>query len=42
MPPALERVGRRTGEAKYFTRVEKDLAQFVREDGTIRTYQARE
>ena len=39
---ALERVWQRTGEAKYFTYVEKDLAQFVREDGTIRTYQAGE
>ncbi|RYU77214.1 glycoside hydrolase family 88/105 protein [Hymenobacter persicinus] len=38
MLKALERVWNRTGEAKYFTYIQKDLDQFVREDGTIRTY----
>jgi len=38
MLKALERVWTRTGEAKYFTYLQKDLDQFVREDGTIRTY----
>jgi unsaturated rhamnogalacturonyl hydrolase len=38
MLKALERVWNRTGEAKYFTYLQKDLDQFVREDGTIRTY----
>jgi unsaturated rhamnogalacturonyl hydrolase len=38
MLKALERVWNRTGDAKYFTYIQKDLDQFVREDGTIRTY----
>nr|WP_311136556.1 glycoside hydrolase family 88 protein [Hymenobacter cellulosilyticus] len=38
MLKALERVWNRTGDPKYFTYMQKDLDQFVREDGTIRTY----
>ncbi|WP_460675634.1 glycoside hydrolase family 88 protein [Hymenobacter coalescens] len=38
MLKALERVWQRTGDPKYFTYIQKDLDQFVREDGTIRTY----
>ncbi|TGE26073.1 glycoside hydrolase family 88 protein [Hymenobacter aquaticus] len=38
MLKALERVWNRTGDAKYFTYIQKDLDQFVREDGSIRTY----
>ena len=40
MLKALERVWQRTGEAKYFTYVKHALDQFVRSDGSIRTYQA--
>ncbi|MCC3154811.1 glycoside hydrolase family 88 protein [Hymenobacter sp. BT770] len=38
MMRALERVWQRTGNAKYFTYIQKDLDQFVQKDGTIRTY----
>ncbi|KAA9339901.1 glycoside hydrolase family 88 protein [Hymenobacter busanensis] len=38
MLKALERVWQRTGDPKYFTYIQKDLDQFVREDGSIRTY----
>nr|WP_139926069.1 DUF4350 domain-containing protein [Hymenobacter sp. DG01] len=38
MLKALERVWQRTGDARYFTYIQKDLDQFVRPDGTIRTY----
>ncbi|GAA4031161.1 hypothetical protein GCM10022409_14250 [Hymenobacter glaciei] len=42
MLKALERVWQRTGDAKYFTYIQKDLDQYVRKDGTIRTYKADE
>ncbi|AMJ65217.1 hypothetical protein AXW84_07105 [Hymenobacter sp. PAMC 26628] len=35
---ALERVWQRTGDAKYFTYIQKDVDQFVQKDGSIRTY----
>ncbi|MBB4601098.1 unsaturated rhamnogalacturonyl hydrolase [Hymenobacter luteus] len=38
MLKALERVWQRTGDGRYFTYIQKDLDQFVRPDGTIRTY----
>jgi len=38
MMRALERVWQRTGDAKYFTYIQKDLDQFVQKDGSIRTY----
>ncbi|MCI1189115.1 glycoside hydrolase family 88 protein [Hymenobacter sp. DH14] len=38
MLKALERVWQRTGEAKYFTYIQKDLDQYVQKDGSIRTY----
>ncbi|SHL77770.1 glycoside hydrolase family 88/105 protein [Hymenobacter psychrotolerans] len=38
MLKAMERVWQRTGDARYFTYIQKDLDQFVRPDGTIRTY----
>ena len=38
MLKALERVWERTGDARYFTYIQKDLDQFVRPDGSIRTY----
>ncbi|MCC2548822.1 glycoside hydrolase family 88 protein [Hymenobacter sp. BT175] len=38
MLKALERVWQRTGDAKYYTYIQQDLDQFVRPDGTIRTY----
>ncbi|MBD2715230.1 glycoside hydrolase family 88 protein [Microvirga sp. STR05] len=38
MLKALERVWQRTGDARYFTYIQKDLDQFVQKDGTIRTY----
>ncbi|HEX8506931.1 MAG TPA: DUF4350 domain-containing protein, partial [Hymenobacter sp.] len=38
MMKALERVWQRTGDAKYYTYIKKDLDQFVRPDGSIRTY----
>jgi unsaturated rhamnogalacturonyl hydrolase len=40
MLKALERVWQRTGDGKYFTYIKKDLDQFVRPDGSIRTYKA--
>src|SRR6476469_7748675 len=40
MLKALERVWQRTGDPKYFTYIQKDLDQFVRKDGSIRTYKA--
>ena len=42
MLKALERVWQRTGDARYFTYIQKDLDQFVRRDGSIRTYRADE
>lgn len=38
MLKALERVWQRTGDGKYFAYIKKDLDQFVRSDGSIRTY----
>lgn len=38
MLKALERVWYRTGDATYFTYILNDLNHFVREDGSIRTY----
>ena len=38
MLKALERVWYRTGEGKYFEYIRKDLDQYVKEDGSIRTY----
>ena len=38
MLKALERVWQRTGDARYFTYIQKDLDQYVRPDGSIRTY----
>ena len=38
MLKALERVWQRTGDAKYFTYIQKDLDQYVQKDGSIRTY----
>lgn len=38
MLKALERVWYRTGEGKYFEYIRKDLNQYVRPDGSIRTY----
>ncbi|MBF9221807.1 glycoside hydrolase family 88/105 protein [Hymenobacter ruricola] len=38
MMRALERVWQRTGDAKYFAYIQKDLDQFVQKDGSIRTY----
>ncbi|WP_400193418.1 glycoside hydrolase family 88 protein [Hymenobacter sp. B81] len=38
MLKALERVWQRTGDARYFTYLKQDIDQFVREDGSIRTY----
>lgn len=38
MLKALERVWYRTGDGTYFTYILNDLNQFVREDGSIRTY----
>jgi unsaturated rhamnogalacturonyl hydrolase len=40
MLKALERVWYRTGEGKYFEYIVKDLNQYVKEDGSIRTYKA--
>ncbi len=42
MLKALERVWYRTGDGKYFTYILNDLNQFVREDGSIRTYKVEE
>ncbi|RTQ50857.1 glycoside hydrolase family 88 protein [Hymenobacter gummosus] len=38
MMKALERVWQRTGDPKYFTYIQKDLDQYIRPDGSIRTY----
>ncbi len=38
MLKALERVWYRTGEGKYFEYIRKDLDQYVKADGSIRTY----
>ncbi|QJX47993.1 glycoside hydrolase family 88 protein [Hymenobacter taeanensis] len=38
MLKALQRVWERTGDARYFTYIQKDLDQFVQPDGSIRTY----
>lgn len=38
MLKAMERVWQRTGDARYFTYIQKDLDQFVQPDGSIRTY----
>jgi unsaturated rhamnogalacturonyl hydrolase len=38
MLKALERVFYRTGEGKYFEYIRKDEDQFVKPDGSIRTY----
>ena len=38
MMRALERVWQRSGDAKYFTYIKRDLDQYVRPDGTVRTY----
>src|SRR5919107_4413733 len=35
---ALERVWQRSGDAKYFTYIQKDLDLFVQPDGSVRTY----
>ena len=35
---ALERVWQRTGDARYFTYIQKNIDQFVQKDGSIRTY----
>jgi unsaturated rhamnogalacturonyl hydrolase len=40
MLKAIERVWYRTGEGKYFEYIVKDLNQYVKEDGSIRTYKA--
>lgn len=37
---AFERVWNRTADARYYTYIVKDLDQFVRKDGSIRTYKA--
>jgi unsaturated rhamnogalacturonyl hydrolase len=38
MLKALERVWNRTGEGKYFEYIRKDLDQYVKTDGSIRSY----
>ena len=40
MMKALERVWNRTGNRRYYTYILNDINQFVREDGSIRTYKA--
>ncbi len=40
MMKAIERVWNRTGDGRYYTYILNDLNQFVREDGSIRTYKA--
>ncbi|MGN7888918.1 glycoside hydrolase family 88 protein [Dyadobacter sp. 22481] len=42
MLKAIEKVWCRTGEGKYFEYIRKDIDQYVRPDGTIRTYRADE
>jgi hypothetical protein len=38
MLKAIEKVWYRTGEGKYFEYIRKDIDQYVRADGSIRTY----
>lgn len=38
MLKAIEKVWNRTGEGKYFEYIRKDLDQYVKENGSIRTY----
>ncbi|MHA4738379.1 glycoside hydrolase family 88 protein [Dyadobacter sp. MSC1_007] len=38
MLKAIEKVWNRTGEGKYFEYIKKDIDQYVRADGSIRTY----
>ncbi|MCE7044140.1 glycoside hydrolase family 88 protein [Dyadobacter sp. CY312] len=38
MLKAIEKVWYRTGEGKYFDYIRKDIDQYVKEDGSIRTY----
>jgi unsaturated rhamnogalacturonyl hydrolase len=38
MLKAIEKVWNRTGEGKYFEYIRKDIDQYVRADGSIRTY----
>ena len=38
MLKAIEKVWYRTGEGKYFEYIRKDIDQYVKEDGSIRTY----
>lgn len=40
MLKAIEKVWYRTGEGKYFDYIRKDIDQYVRPDGSIRTYRA--
>lgn len=42
MLKAIEKVWYRTGEGKYFDYIRKDIDQYVRPDGSIRTYRADE
>lgn len=42
MLKAIEKVWYRTGEGKYFDYLRKDIDQYVRPDGSIRTYRADE
>ena len=42
MTKALERVWNRTGDGRYYTYILNDMNQFVRNDGSIRTYKADE
>ncbi|MDR6807997.1 unsaturated rhamnogalacturonyl hydrolase [Dyadobacter sp. BE34] len=42
MLKAIEKVWYRTGEGKYFEYIRKDIDQYVRADGSIRTYHADE
>ncbi|MBO9612341.1 MAG: glycoside hydrolase family 88 protein [Dyadobacter sp.] len=42
MLKAIEKVWYRTGEGKYFEYIRKDIDQYVRPDGSIRTYRADE
>ena len=42
MLTALERVWERTGDARYYTYIQKDLNRYVQPNGSIRTYKAEE
>lgn len=42
MLKAIEKVWYRTGKGKYFEYIRKDLNQYVKEDGSIRTYKSEE